>query len=379
MNTRLEAFIRGKRFPGAFVGLLLLITAYVTIKVTQATEQMWGVHPRFTVFLCLMAISALVAYSQQHLRHNSVYRVCACITSYYLCYMVYFLMILAVGDVICRVTHPGAGWQVYAEQLVGIAGLSALALVVGGTVHARKLRVKPYTLRLGDTGAQYHMVLLSDLHLGTLVQSGHIRKMAREVNGLHPDMVVITGDLFDGKSTKECPDLERVTAALRQLRTKDGVYAVLGNHDPDVSDPDLTRFLKDSNIKLLYNSTAEFPLFTMAGRMGLAATNGEERTPLTRLLSHCDRSKPVVVLDHDPQGIREAETVQADLVLCGHTHRGQFFPMNLFTKLSLEKGFYYGYTRRGKTQAVISAGTGFHQMPIRIGSDSEIVDLHLHI
>ena len=100
---------------------------------------------------------------------------------------------------------------------------------------------------------------------------------------------------------------------------------------------------------------------------------------MTRVLAVKPQQKPVVVLDHDPQGIREAETVQADLVLCGHTHRGQFFPMNLFTKLSLEKGFYYGYTRRGKTQAVISAGTGFHQMPIRIGSDSEIVDLHLHI
>lgn len=60
-------------------------------------------------------------------------------------------------------------------------------------------------------------------------------------------------------------------------------------------------------------------------------------------------------------------------MLCGHTHKGQFFPATFFTRLAYGKKDFYGFAKREETQSIVSAGTGYFQMPMRIGSNSEIV------
>ncbi len=79
------------------------------------------------------------------------------------------------------------------------------------------------------------------------------------------------------------------------------------------------------------------------------------------------------MLDHNPGGIKEAIENKVSLVLCGHTHKGQFFPATLFTRFAYGKKDFYGYAQREETQSIVSAGAGYFQMPMRIGSDSEIV------
>ena len=86
---------------------------------------------------------------------------------------------------------------------------------------------------------------------------------------------------------------------------------------------------------------------------------------------------PTVVLDHNPSGISEAAEYGADLVLSGHTHKGQFVPVTYFTKLANGKHFFYGYEQFGKTQAIISSGAGYFQLPVRIGTDNEVVKIEL--
>ena len=78
-------------------------------------------------------------------------------------------------------------------------------------------------------------------------------------------------------------------------------------------------------------------------------------------------------MDHNPLGISEAVIDKADLIVCGHTHKGQFFPANIFTKLTYGKQGYYGYFKENNTQSIVSSGAGYFQMPMRIGSNSEIV------
>ena len=84
-------------------------------------------------------------------------------------------------------------------------------------------------------------------------------------------------------------------------------------------------------------------------------------------------------MDHNPEGINEAVECKADLVLCGHTHKGQFFPLTLFTRLSHEKNHFYGQATFEETQVVISAGTGYFQEPVRLGTNSEIVEIILKL
>lgn len=154
------------------------------------------------------------------------------------------------------------------------------------------------------------------------------------------------------------------------------IYAVLGNHDPGASDERFCRFLNDAHIRLLYNKAAELPTVNLIGRVGIVDMQ-ELRRSLGYIMQKTNPKKRSIVLDHDPQGIWVAVACGADLVLCGHIHKGQFFPMDILTRLANGREYFYGYGRKGKTQFVICAGTGFFQLPIRVGINSETVVLDI--
>ena len=67
----------------------------------------------------------------------------------------------------------------------------------------------------------------------------------------------------------------------------------------------------------------------------------------------------------------------ADLVLCGHTHRGQMFPVTLFTQWAYGAKRFWGQHQFGQTHAIVSAGCGVFQLPIRLGTDNEVVSIDL--
>lgn len=205
--------------------------------------------------------------------------------------------------------------------------------------------------------------------------------MVSRVNSLSPDMVVIVGDTFNNGYVEECRKLDTISVLLRTLQTRDGICAVLGNHDPVFTDENMQRFFKEANIRLLYNEVKLCPLFDLVGRNDLLHCKwlAESRTPLKELLPAEPRKKPVIVLDHNPEGINEAVECGVDLVLCGHTHKGQFFPATYFTRLFHGKNLFYGQAAFGKTQTIISAGTGYFQLPIRVGTNSEIIEIILKL
>jgi len=87
--------------------------------------------------------------------------------------------------------------------------------------------------------------------------------------------------------------------------------------------------------------------------------------------------RTLIVLDHQPTQFPEIEAAGADLVLCGHTHRGQLFPANLITKRMYRKmgAAHYGYWRGSGAvamQAVITSGAGYWGPPLRVGTNSEV-------
>ena len=102
-------------------------------------------------------------------------------------------------------------------------------------------------------------------------------------------------------------------------------------------------------------------------------TSCPDRKSLAEILPKERGKKPEIVLDHNPGGIEEAIKNKVALVLCGHTHKGQFFPATFFTRRAYGKKDFYGFAKREETQSIVSAGTGYFQMPMRIGSNSEII------
>lgn len=261
---------------------------------------------------------------------------------------------------------------------IGVLGADVLAgvTVAGGRLYARRVKRTAYSIGLGLKEPAYRIAMLSDIHLGVFVREKHVQRIVDEVNKIQADAVVICGDIIDSNHhiLEDEDALAKISAAFRKIQAREGVFAVLGNHDPDAGDERFGKFLRCADIRLLDNQVARLSRINLVGRTN-ACNN--ERAPIDVFSKEIEKSLPVVVLDHDPRAIPEAVEFGADLVLSGHTHRGQFFPMTYFTKLANGKHYFYGCESFGKTRAVISSGAGFFQLPVRIGTSNEVVDIQL--
>ena len=212
------------------------------------------------------------------------------------------------------------------------------------------------------------IVALSDIHLGTSIDKKRLKKYVDLVNSQHPDMVLIGGDLID-RSLKPVI-AQKMDEELRQLRAPFGVFAVEGNHEHfGEGGKAVTDFFEQSNITLIQDSTILInDEFYLVGREDHI---NSKRLSINQILNSTDPSKPRILLDHQPYNLSEAEQNDIDFQFSGHTHKGQFFPINLVVNMIFEQG--YGYLQKGNTHYYISSGLGIWGPQYRIGSQSEVV------
>lgn len=266
----------------------------------------------------------------------------------------------------------------------GFVTLGVLLLTVvtciGGFVNARNIRHVSYDIHLQGKQdlSDLKVVMISDLHLGSVGSENRLEKIVDEINGLNPDVVCIAGDFFD-TDFGSIRDPDRAVETLHKLQSTYGVYACLGNHDGGQTHDQMKAFLERANIRLLDDaSTVIDDRLVLVGRLDGSAIGGyadAKRKPLSEFFLREDLSLPVIVMDHNPSHIDEY-TTEADLILSGHTHKGQVFPGNLITN-----GMYtvdYGYYQKDadSPHVIVSSGVGTWGMPIRVGSSCEIVTIH---
>jgi hypothetical protein len=97
----------------------------------------------------------------------------------------------------------------------------------------------------------------------------------------------------------------------------------------------------------------------------------KDRMPLETLMEKADKSKYIVLLDHQPFNLEQSEKNNVDLQISGHTHHGQFWPLSLATKAIFELD--WGFMKKGNTNIYVSCGFGSWGPPVRIGNRPEIV------
>ena len=261
---------------------------------------------------------------------------------------------------------------------LGVITLTAITCI-GGFIHAREISHVTYHIQLEGKKdiSDIHMVMISDLHLGAIGSESRLPDIVEEINGLNPDIICIAGDFFDTDfNTIQDPDAAIKT--LQGLRATYGTYACLGNHDGGKTYQKMIDFLNQANIHLLNDDYAIIDeRFVIVGRLDgfpIGGYGDEARKDLDDIFAREDATLPVIVMEHNPANIHEY-TVEADLILSGHTHKGQIFPANLVTDRLFAVD--YGYFREGpnRPHVIVSSGIGTWFMPMRVGSDCEIVSI----
>ena len=373
MDTPFGKFLE-KNFFKKFFSIFILFSAAIgavmnTHAVKILLQKDWLAYLIGILYLA-MGISALMQNEIMKKWHNKKLET---IMGIYSCFFIYDCMLLLlwlIFSCLFSMSHH--------IQTIGIfcIDLIAVIIVMAGYFHAKQIKYTSYSVHLGLKENSYRIAMLSDIHLGVYVDEKHILKIADKVNHLNPDLVVICGDLIDVNNhiLEDDKELAKISSVFQKIKAKDGVFAVLGNHDPNIANKRFHDFLNASHIQLLHNQVIQISGLNLVGRTD---ASNNERCSMESLATQIHPALPTIVLAHNPAGIRQAIPFQVDLVLSGHTHKGQFIPVTYFTKLANGKHYFYGHEQFGKTHAIISSGAGFFQLPVRIGTSNEIVDLHL--
>lgn len=250
--------------------------------------------------------------------------------------------------------------------------LSAIAMIQG----ARPPVVCDYEVSLaGLPKERDELVLLaiSDLHLGTLIGERWLRQLIQRVEQMHPDAVLIVGDLVDGDVDKVRPLLP----VLKGLRAPLGVWTVTGNHEFYADAEGSVAIFQDAGFKVLRDEWAELvPGLLVAGVDDLTARRqfGHTGDPLSDALANRSAGA-TVLLSHSPMQAHVAADAGVGLMLSGHTHHGQVWPFSYL--VALRYPLLGGRYEIGKMTAIVSRGAGTWGPRMRLWRPSEIVRIKL--
>jgi uncharacterized protein len=254
-----------------------------------------------------------------------------------------------------------------------VLGVIALVLIGGimAAVHPRVRKLDLTIEKRAGTLERLNIVMVSDIHLGAFFGDGHLKKIVAKINGLEPDLVLLAGDIVDMVISPSEED--KMVVTLQTIRAPLGVFAVTGNHEYYGGLAKNLAYLSKAKVRVLQDEFVKIDeAFYLIGRKDRSVERvSDGRKPLGEILQGMDKSLPLILMDHQPFHLEEAEQNGIDLQVSGHTHAGQLFPINLINKRMYEQN--WGYWRRGKTQYYITCGVGTWGMPVRTGSVSEIV------
>ena len=275
----------------------------------------------------------------------------------------YLLMAFLVLD-IGRLTHlvPAAWLKDNGITTMVLTGLM-LVVFIGGNIHYHNKQRQEIHITPGkQLERPLKIVMVSDLHAGFHNRRAEVGRWVDIINAEHPDLVLIAGDLIDGnvrpiKEYGTAEEFQRLTAP---------TIACLGNHEFITGIDKAIDLIEQTGIRLLRDSTITIDGVTIVGRDD---RSNRRRKSVEQLLQGVDKNHYIIMLDHQPFHLEDAEQNGVDLQLSGHTHRGQVWPLNWVTKRMYECD--YGQWRRGKTDYYVSSGMGLWGGKFRIGTDSE--------
>lgn len=296
-------------------------------------------------------------------------------------YILISLMIYNFIRLLCKYLYPSLYTILSKNAFTNGAGLililGIVILLIYGTINARTPVIKSYHLDINKRAGNMKtlkLVFLADLHIGDIIGKSRVVPMINSINELKPDIVLFGGDILDDSTTIFIN--QNLGKEFRNIKSKFGVYTVLGNHEYYSGNNNIVvDTLTSGNIKVLRDATIKIDdSFYIVGREDLEASRiGITRKTLPDLLHPLDKTLPIILLDHQPPKKKSSIDSSIDLQLSGHTHQGQFFPNQFFTSLLYKLD--YGFIKLGASSLIVTSGYGTWGPPIRIGNKPEIVEI----
>ncbi len=261
--------------------------------------------------------------------------------------------------------------QIISATLVFLVAISGYSIYCGSSLPVvKEITIPMKNLPVERSG--FTIVQLSDLHIDQTWSLDWFHKVVDMSNNLKPDLVVITGDFFDGRFR----DGDKTTKLLKRLESKFGTLAVLGNHEYYVGIYGSLKILNDAGLKVLRNESIRVDGFLEVAGVDDETRGRQQGGPsLAAAFKKVDEKLPVLFLSHRPYHFDEAREKGAGLQLSGHTHAGQIPPITVLIQMIYR--YPYGLYKEGDAYIYTSCGTRLWGMPMRLFSHNEIVKITL--
>lgn len=350
-----------------FLGVLFGANAYIFVRLMQAVPML-PLIMKVSIGIC-MGVATCGLFFSIALRNSGLPMVLSRglfqVGSVWLVFLLYMVLALLMVDVAawCRLSVPYGFW---------VALFLAAIVLLAGYHHYKHPKVNVLSLSFDkqyDNATPLTIVAVSDVHLGEGTNRKTLAKYVDLINAQQPDVIVIAGDLVDNSVRPLYRD--HMIDELARLQAPHGIFMVPGNHEYISGINEVEKFIKTTSITLLRDSVVTLPSgIQLIGRDDKSNPN---RLDMATLMAKADSTRPTLMLDHQPYGVSEANALDVDILFCGHTHRGQVWPLTLLTDCLFEQS--HGYRQWSHTHVYVSQGLSLWGPPFRIGSDSELVVL----
>lgn len=272
------------------------------------------------------------------------------------------------------------------KKLILMAAVTVLTVwtvwgnVTVGTTH--------YTVecgRLPESFDHYRIAVISDVHNAQFGSDNH--RLIDQVKKEKPDMIAITGDLVDSGRT----DIETAGELVHQLTDIAPCYYVTGNHEAWIGDryKELEKILTDESVVILHDRKIEIrknnEMIQIAGLDDPDFTERDTSVQTAMLETKLGNMKLknnfCLLLSHRPEAFDAYVAAEADLVLSGHAHGGQFRLPFIGGIAAPNQGFFPEYDAgiysEENTTMIVSRGIGNSIIPVRFNNRPEVVSVEL--
>ncbi|AOT69507.1 metallophosphoesterase [Geosporobacter ferrireducens] len=373
----------------AVFGVILIIYSFLNYYIGLRVWQSLGIFVPFLnsrvywSFFWLLVFAYIIGRVSKNFLPYAVSYSLTQVGSYWLAAMVYFTMAYLLIDIVSFLGKK-AGINLLDFKAGPGVGIAVLLFVVGvilfGSWSARSPRNVEYDVMINKPGNKVNsinVVMVSDIHLGTIIHNGRLVNMVNRINELNPDIILLPGDVIDENIQYFIE--QNMSETFSRLNPPLGIYAVMGNHEYIGGHADeIAVHLAEAGVVVLRDEVVLVnDSFYIIGREDRDSQRftGQSRKSIKELMAHVDPSLPLILLDHQPNNLSEHKKAGIDLQVSGHTHRGQLFPFHLITGRIFE--IDWGHLQDGDYNIIVSSGYGTWGPPIRVGHRSEIVKINI--
>ena len=365
----------------------MLANLYLYLKGHRALSGAGLPIVAYTLVFILLA-STFMAGKILEYRHSSVFTdTLNIIGGFWMAFMLYGFLIWLTADILLLLQKPfhlipdASLPKLRLWLFVTVTSVTVL-LIITGFINAITPVNKKYDIsidkRFSNGSDSIRVVAVSDIHLGSIIRKRSMRQLSKMINEEKPDLVLFLGDLLDGSIGPVLRD--DLLSYLDLDEPPYGKFAITGNHEYMSDLGKALPYIEGRGIRVLMDEVVKLDNgLQLVGRKDLSAlrlSGDDGRKPLGSLLSQCDATTPLIVMDHQPSKLSSLADTPVDLQLSGHTHNGQIWPLTIITNRMFELS--YGLKKFGNTTVIVSSGFGIWGPRMRIGTKPEILSITLH-